>query len=188
MVTEAITIPPEIGHIAGTDIRTITEEGETIVTEVITGITGPITEITVGPETGTITRGDSDQRYGNRNQDHGRSRDRDGRNRSSSRESSQSRGSSQNRYKSRRQSRNNSRNRDRSDSRSRSSSHVSTNQDRGRCYRCNEYDHFARECPNDTSNRNPNNAENSLLRMTDDGHAYAADYTEGEDFDIALNL
>ena len=32
-------------------------------------------------------------------------------------------------------------------SRSRSSSHVSTNRDRSRCYMCNEYDHFARECP-----------------------------------------
>ena len=33
-------------------------------------------------------------------------------------------------------------------SRSRSSSHVSTNRDRSRCPRCNEYDHFTRECPN----------------------------------------
>ena len=38
--------------------------------------------------------------------------------------------------------------RPRSESRSRSSSHVSTNRDRLRCYRCSEYDHFARECPN----------------------------------------
>ena len=39
--------------------------------------------------------------------------------------------------------------RDRGDrSRSRSSSCVSTNRDRSRCYMCNEYDHFARECPN----------------------------------------
>ena len=57
--------------------------------------------------------------------------------------SSQSRSSSQNRYKSRRQSRDDTRIRDRSESRSRSSSHVSTNRDRSRCYRCNEYDHFA---------------------------------------------
>ena len=33
-------------------------------------------------------------------------------------------------------------------SRSRSSSQVSTNRDRLRCYRCNEYDHYTRECPN----------------------------------------
>ena len=98
-------------------------------------------------------REDSSQRYGNRNQDHGRSRDRDRdrRNRSSSRESSQSRSSSQNRYKNRRQSRDDARNRDRSESSSRSSSHVSTNRDRSRCYSYNEYDHFARECPNDTT-------------------------------------
>ena len=38
-------------------------------------------------------------------------------------------------------------------SRSRSSSHVSTNRDRSRCYRCNEYDHFARECPNIMSDK-----------------------------------
>ena len=34
------------------------------------------------------------------------------------------------------------------ESRSRSNSRVSTNQDRMRCYRCREYDHFASECPN----------------------------------------
>ena len=32
--------------------------------------------------------------------------------------------------------------------RSRSSSHVNTNRDRLRCYRCSEYDNFARKCPN----------------------------------------
>ena len=33
----------------------------------------------------------------------------------------------------------------RSTTRSRSSSHVSTNRDRLRCFRCSEYDHFSRE-------------------------------------------
>ena len=103
-------------------------------------------------------------------------------------ESSQSRSSSQNRYEDRRQSRDNNRNGDRSKSRSRSSSHVSTNQDRSRCYRCNEYNHFARECPNDTSDRNSNNTRDSLLRMTGNEHAYALDYANGEDFDMALNM
>ena len=37
--------------------------------------------------------------------------------------------------------------RSRSDSRSSSSSRVITNRDRIRCYRCREYNHFARECP-----------------------------------------
>ena len=93
-----------------------------------------------------------------------------------------------NRYEDRRQSRDNNRNRDRSEFRSRSSSHVSTNRDRSRCYRCNEYDHFARECPNDTSGRNSNNTEGSLLRMTGDEHLYALDYANGEDFNVALNM
>ena len=123
---------------------------------------------------------DSSQRYGNRNQDCSRlrDRDRDRRNRSSSRESSQSRSSSQNRYKNRRQSRDDARNRERSESRSRSSSHVSTNRDRSRCYRCNDYDHFARECPNDATGRNSSDAKGSLLRMTDADQTYALHYAD----------
>ena len=54
-VTEIIKITPGIGHIAGTSIKTTTEEGETIITEVVIGIIGPITEIIVGPEKGTVT-------------------------------------------------------------------------------------------------------------------------------------
>ena len=46
--------------------------------------------------------------------------------------------------------RNYSRGRDRSsgNSRSRSGSTANTNRDRIRCYKCREYDHFARDCPN----------------------------------------
>ena len=55
MVTGIIIISPGIGHIAGTSIKTTTEEGETVITEVVIGIIGPITEIIVGPETETIT-------------------------------------------------------------------------------------------------------------------------------------
>ena len=36
----------------------------------------------------------------------------------------------------------------RSRSKSRSNSRITTNADRIRCYRCQEYDHFANECPN----------------------------------------
>ena len=39
-------------------------------------------------------------------------------------------------------------NRLRIESRSRSSSCVSTNRDKLRCFRCSEYDHFAKECSN----------------------------------------
>ena len=62
------------------------------------------------------------------------------------------------------------------------SSQVSTNQDRSRCYRCNEYNHFARECPNDTSGRSSIDTEGSLLSMTDDKHLYALDYANRENF------
>ena len=52
----------------------------------------------------------------------------------------------------------------------------------------NEYDHFARECPNDTPDRNTSDAEGSLLRMSDTDQAYPLDYTDGEDFDMDLNM
>ena len=77
---------------------------------------------------------------------------------------------------------------DRSDSRSRSSSHVNTNRDRSRCYRCNEYDHFARECTNDTTGRNSDDAEGSLLRMLDTDQTYTFHYADGEDYDMDLNM
>ena len=38
--------------------------------------------------------------------------------------------------------------RGREESRSQSTSRVSTNHDKVRCYRCQEYDHFVSECPN----------------------------------------
>ena len=38
------------------------------------------------------------------------------------------------------------------ESRSQSNSRVSTNRDHVRCYRCQEYDHFASECPNTPTN------------------------------------
>ena len=47
---------------------------------------------------------------------------------------------------------------------------------------------FARECPNDTPNRNSSDAEGSLLRMSDTDQTYALDYTDGEDFDMGLNM
>ena len=66
---------------------------------------------------------------------------------------------------------------------------MSNNQDRIRCYRCNEYDHFARECPDDTSGRSSHHdTEDSLLRMTENEHTYAPDHANGEDIDIALNM
>ena len=54
MVTETIIKAPGIDHIAGIGIKTITEVGETIVTEEEIGIIGPITGTTVETETETI--------------------------------------------------------------------------------------------------------------------------------------
>ena len=42
--------------------------------------------------------------------------------------------------------------------------------------------------PNNTPDRNINNAKDSLLRMMDARQAYALDYTDGEDFDMNLNM
>ena len=56
---------------------------------------------------------------------------------------------SRNRSRERSFSRNNGNNRTRStsQSRSRSGSRASINRDRSHCYKCREYDHFARDCP-----------------------------------------
>ena len=180
MVTEKITIGPEIGLIAEASTKIIIQEEETTI-EVVIETTDPITGIVVGPKTETITemwigptigqiiqgttvtKGD-----GNRNQECGRSRERE-RGRSSSRETSQSQGGNQSnnrdqgRNDNRRQSRNNTRHR--SESRSRSRSHVSTNRDRCRCCTCNEYDHLARECPNEVTDGSSDDIGGSLLRM-----------------------
>ena len=199
MVTDKITIGPETGLIAETGTKIIIEEEETTI-EIVIDTTDPITGIVVGPETETITEMEIGtiinqileemivtKGYVNRNQDHSRSRERD-RDRSSSRESSQSRGGnqSQNRNDNRRQSRNDTR--DRSESRSRSTSHVSTNKDRHRCYRCNEYDHFARECPNDVTDGSSDDMGCSLLRMLDPDQTYALNNAGGEDYDMDLNM
>ena len=96
-------------------------------------------------------RQNSNQSYNQRNRHRSISREC---NRSRPRYRSTSRENLVNRYRAN-QSRSRERQRSRTTSRerdislrSRSSSHVSTNRDRLKCYRCNEYDHFTRECPN----------------------------------------
>ena len=187
-VIDKTTMVPETDHIVEISIKIAVEEGEITVTVVAIEIIGPIIEITVGPEIGTVTEMAIGTAIDQTTEgtivikgmvievkiavDLGT-------------ETGVAPG---NRYKSRRQSRDDTRNRDRSQSRSRSSSHVSTNRDRGRYYRCNEYDEFARECPNNTLGRNTNNAKDSLLSITDTDQAYTLDYTDGEDFDMDLNM
>ena len=54
----------------------------------------------------------------------------------------------------------------RSRSRSRSSSRITTNRDRTRCYRCQEYDHFMNECPNTiTSDSDGCESDNAVLQV-----------------------
>ena len=52
-------------------------------------------------------------------------------------------------------------------SRSRSNPRVSTNHDHVRCYRCREYDHFASECPNMLTDKEPDcdDADPASLQM-----------------------
>ena len=71
---------------------------------------------------------------------------RNARNRSQSRDHSRDRSSSRTRVMRSRTS-----SRDRSTSRSRSNSCISTNRDRIRCFRCNEFDHYSRDCPNEST-------------------------------------
>ena len=54
-VIEITIMVPGIGHIVEINTKITTKEGEITVTEVVIEIIGPITEITVGPETGTVT-------------------------------------------------------------------------------------------------------------------------------------
>ena len=130
-----------------------------------------------------------DQRYRNRSvsQDRGRSRPRY---RSNSCENSYSRNRysnnrDQSRSRDRRQrSRTNSRDRDNSRTRSRSSSHVSTNRDRPRCYRCNEYVHFARECPNALTDDSSDELEGATLQMLTQEESPVLNYTEMEDLNM----
>ena len=71
--------------------------------------------------------------------------------------------------------------------RCRSSSHVSTNRDRLRCYRCNEYDHFARECPNIMSDEDSDqdNSEGATLQLlTQEEQTKPLCYSELDDLNI----
>ena len=94
-------------------------------------------------------RSQSRNRAGNYNNDYtrGRSRDRNNDRPTQSRQSAVSHG--------------------RDESRSRSNSRVSTNHDHVRCYRCREYGHFASECPNMSTDEEPDydDADPASLHM-----------------------
>ena len=74
----------------------------------------------------------------------------------------------------------NSNDRENSRTRSRLSSQVSTNRDRLRCYRCSEYDHFARECPNALTDESSDEVEGATLQMLTQDETPVLDYLEME--------
>ena len=66
-------------------------------------------------------------------------------------------------------------------SRPRSSFQVSTNRGRLRCYRCNEYDHFTRECPNIMLDEEQ--VENLQMLLSEE-QTIILNYSETEDLNL----
>ena len=91
-----------------------------------------------------------------------------------------------NRLRERTFTRNYSSNRDRSSSNSRlrSWSRVNTNRDRIRCYKCREYDHFARDYPNSREERDLEQLQ-QMLNMEEQNHRIES---SDDDYRSPLNL
>ena len=96
---------------------------------------------------------------------------------------------SRNRSRERTLTRNYSNGRDRSSSsdRSRSGFRASTNRDRIRCFACREYDHFARDCPNSTEERDLEQLQH-MLNMEQQDHREPSTLSSDEDYRSPLNL
>ena len=69
----------------------------------------------------------------------------------------------------------------REESRSRSNSRVSTNRDHVRCYWCREYDHFAAECPNTTTDEEMDYEDIDPTSLQLISQTYGPVNSEGED-------
>ena len=91
-----------------------------------------------------------------------------------------------NRLRERTFTRNYSSNRDRSSSNSRLrlGSRANTNRDRIRCYKCREYDHFARDCPNSREERDLEQLQ-QMLNMEEQNHKIES---SDDDYRSPLNL
>ena len=76
------------------------------------------------------------------------------------------------------------RDRSSSNSRSRSGSRASTNRDRIRCYKCREYDHFTRDCPNSREERDLEQLQ-QMLNMEEQTHRLES---PGENYRSPLKL
>ena len=79
---------------------------------------------------------------------------------------------------------NSGRDRSSSISRSGSGSRASTNRDRIRCYKCREYDHFARDCPNSREERDLEQLQ-QMLNMEEQTHRLES---PEENYSSPLNL
>ena len=79
------------------------------------------------------------------------------------------------------------RNRSSDSDRSRSGSRTSTNRDRIRCYVCREYDHFTRDCPNSTEERDLEQLQ-YMLNMEEQDHRSLSIHSSNEDCRSPLNL
>ena len=91
-----------------------------------------------------------------------------------------------NRLRERTFTRNYSSNRDRrsSNSRSRSGSRANTKRDRIRCYKCREYDHFTKDCPNSREERDLEQLQ-QMLNMEEQNHRTES---SDDDYRSPLNL
>ena len=77
-----------------------------------------------------------------------------------------------------------SRDRSSSNNRLRSGSRANTNRDRIRCYKCREYDHFMRDCPNSREERDLEQLQ-QMLNMEDQTHRIES---SDENYRSLLNL
>ena len=71
-----------------------------------------------------------------------------------------------------------------SNSRSRSGSRANTNRDRIKCYKCREYDHFVRDCPNSREERDLDQFQ-QMLNMEEQNHRIES---SDDDYRSPLNL
>ena len=147
---------------------TVEEEFKVEIKTIIEIIIGPTTEIDPRGRWNNHRSGDRSNNYQNSNQrgyvrpNYRQNVQWTSRNRSHSRNRAENynydhmRGRSRDRHDNRPvQSRQSTLSHGRDKSRSRSNSRVSTDHDHVRCFRCREYDHFASECPNIPTDKEP---------------------------------
>ena len=74
-----------------------------------------------------------------------------------------------------------------SNSRSRSGSRASANRDRIRCFKCREYDHFARECPTRQDSRETEQIQ-QMFNMDEDQTILQTPLMDTEEDEMTISL